>query len=241
MYNVHTDNFDGPMDLLLHLVKETKLDIYEINMTDIIDSYLAYLDMKKELNIDIDSEFILMASTLLHIKSRKLVGVTEESDEEENEYSINSEEELKERLIEYEKYKNIISDLKELEDKRKDVYTKLPSNLSEYEGEVKIYNEEGFDSLDLQKALISVLERLRYKEPVEKRITKKEMSVSERKEYITNILKERGTCEFTDLFEENTRPYIVVTFLAILEMAKNRDIILKQDNNFSTIKVEACV
>src|SRR5699024_2410872 len=106
-YEIHLENFDGPLDLLLHLVKETKLDIYEINMSSIIESYLKYISDLQTLNIDVGSEFLLMASSLLHLKSKMLIGKTTETENSEDEYAIESEEDLKERIIEYEKYKNI--------------------------------------------------------------------------------------------------------------------------------------
>ena len=91
-YNIHLDNFDGPMDLLLHLVKETKLDIYEIEMTKIIESYLNTIRNLQDLNIDVGSDFLLMASSLLHLKSKMLIGKTTENDEVQDEYDITSEE-----------------------------------------------------------------------------------------------------------------------------------------------------
>ena len=116
-YKIHIENFDGPMDLLLHLVKETKLDIYEIQMSEIIESYLNYIQSLQSLNIDIGSEFLLMASSLIHLKSKMLIGKTNEEPDSEDEYNITSEEDLKQKIIEYEKYKNIIKDLQELEEK----------------------------------------------------------------------------------------------------------------------------
>ncbi len=115
-YEIHLENFEGPMDLLLHLVKETKLDIYEIQMSEIIESYLSYIKSLQELNIDIGSEFLVMASSLLHLKSKKLLGKEMEESIEEDEYSIASEEDLKNKILEYEKYKNITKELQELEE-----------------------------------------------------------------------------------------------------------------------------
>ena len=131
-YNIHLDNFDGPMDLLLHLVKETKLDIYEIEMTKIIESYLNTIRNLQDLNIDVGSDFLLMASSLLHLKSKMLIGKTTENDEVQDEYDITSEEDLKNRIIEYERIKNVTEDLRGLEEKRKEIYTKLPESLKDY-------------------------------------------------------------------------------------------------------------
>ena len=114
-YEIHLENFDGPMDLLLHFVKETKLDIYEIQMSSIIENYLNYINSLKNLNIDIGSDFLLMASSLLHLKSKMLIGKTQPEEETEDEFNITSEEDLKNKIIEYEKYKNVISKLQNLD------------------------------------------------------------------------------------------------------------------------------
>ena len=161
-YEIHLENFEGPMDLLLHLVKETKLDIYEIQMSQIIESYLSYIKSLQELNIDIGSEFLVMASSLLHLKSKKLLGKEMEESIEEDEYSIASEEDLKNKILEYEKYKNITKELQELEMKRKEVFTKIPENLKNYQEKQELIND-GLTVDDLLKALLKVEERLRYK------------------------------------------------------------------------------
>ena len=228
---LHLENFDGPLDLLLHLVKETKVDIYEINMSDIIETYLNYIESLQELNIDVGSEFLVMAASLIHLKSKMLIGKTEEEQETDDEYNITSEEDLKNRIIEYEKYKNITKELQELEARRKEIFTKIPENLKEY-------INDGLTIDDLLKALLKIEERLRYKEPLETRITKKEISVKEQILSIRNILKERKKCSFEDLFSKATKDYIIATFLAILEMTKQKEIILEQKNIFAPIMVE---
>ncbi len=234
---LHLENFDGPLDLLLHLVKETKVDIYEINMSEIIETYLNYIESLQELNIDIGSEFLVMAASLIHLKSKMLIGKTEEEQESDEEYSITSEEDLKNKLIEYEKYKNITKELQELEAKRKEIFTKIPENLREYKEKKELINE-GLTIDDLLKALLKIEERLRYKEPLETRITKKEISVKEQIISIRNILKERKKCCFEDLFSKVTKDYIIATFLAILEMTKQKEIILEQKHSFEPIMVE---
>ena len=240
-YEIHLENFDGPLDLLLHLVKETKLDIYEINMSSIIESYLKYISDLQTLNIDVGSEFLLMASSLLHLKSKMLIGKTTETENSEDEYAIESEEDLKERIIEYEKYKNITQELKALEEKRKEVYTKLPENLKEYMTVPELFNENNLTVEDLVNALKNVEARLHYKEPVETRITTKEISVKERTTFIRDILKTKRKCDFTELFEYGTKDYIIATFLAILEMRKAKELKLTQESSFNSITVEAII
>jgi len=237
-YNIHLDNFDGPMDLLLHFVHSTKLDICEINMTEIIEQYLAYISTLQTLNIDIGSEFLLMAASLLHLKSKILIGKTTEEETNEDEYNITSEEDLKQRIIEYEKYKNVIKELQALEQKRSQIYTKIPENLKEFSTVAKLFNEEGLSAEDLKNALLEVQKRLHYKEPIETKITRRELSVKERVEHIRTVLTQNKHCYFEDLFEENTKEYIIVTFLAILEMCKAKEIKLSQEDNFNSLLVE---
>ena len=236
---LHLENFDGPLDLLLHLVKETKMDIYEINMAQIIENYLAYINSLQELNIDINSEFLVMAATLIHLKSKKLIGKQDEENSED-EYAIASEEELKMRIIEYEKYKNITRDLQELELKRKEIFTKLPENLGDYKREPELINE-GITVDDLLKAWLKIEERLQYKEPIETRITKKEISVQDRMIWIRDVLKEKKRCPFEDLFDIVSRESCIATFLAILEMCKQKEIGLEQQDRFGAIWVERIV
>ncbi len=234
---LHLENFDGPLDLLLHLVKETKVDIYEINMSEIIETYLNYIESLQELNIDIGSEFLIMAASLIHLKSKMLIGKTEEEQETDDEFNIQSEEDLKNRIIEYEKYKNITKELQELEARRKEIFTKIPENLKEYKEKKELIND-GLTIDDLLKALLKIEERLRYKKPLETRITKKEISVKEQIISIRNILKEKKKCCFEDLFSKATKDYIIATFLAILEMTKQKEIILEQRSSFEPIMVE---
>ena len=239
-YEIHLENFEGPMDLLLHLVKETKLDIYEIQMSQIIESYLSYIKSLQELNIDIGSEFLVMASSLLHLKSKKLLGKETDEVAEDDEYNITSEEDLKNKILEYEKYKNITKELQELEMKRKEVFTKIPENLKNYQEKQELIND-GLTVDDLLKALLKVEERLRYKEPLETKITKKEISVKDRIVSIREILIKKTKCHFEDLFEAANKEYIIATFLAILEMSKQKEILLKQDGLFESILVERIV
>ncbi len=233
-FQVSILNFEGPMDLLLHLVKETKLDIYEIKMSEIIDKYLNYINEVQNLNIDISSSFLVMAATLIHLKSKKLIGKVEE-DNDSDEFEINSEEDLKNKIILYEQYKEITKDFQNLEEKRKDIYTKLPENVKDYANGYELFNENGLSADDLVKALEEVLNRLHYKEPKHTKITRKEISVESRKLWIRKKLENKSKCDFIELFEYNTKEYIIATFLAILEMSKEKMVKISQEDSFKTI------
>ena len=235
-YKFTINDFEGPLDLLLHLVKETKMDIYEVDMSLIIKQYLDYIDDMQSLNIDIASEFLVMAAELIHLKSKMLVNIKDE-EEATDEYSINSEEELKEKLKEYEKFKNMSELFKDLEASRGEVYTKVPENVNEI-ADMTVQNDGSITIQDLLNAFLEYKKRLEYQKPVNTKITKKELSVSDRRKSIRNILSTKKRVEFTELFESFTKDYVVVTFLAILDMSKNNEIMLMQKNNFDKIIIE---
>ncbi len=231
------NDFEGPLDLLLHLVKTAKMDIYEIDTKYIIDKYLEFIKSIPNDDLDNASEYLVMASELIHLKSRLLLNLKDESTTDEDEYSINSEEDLKNKLIEYEKYQNITSVFKELEEKRNEFFTKLPENLSEFADKKEVL-EGNMDAELLKQALIELQKRMNYQKPINTKITRKEISVEERKEYIRNYLAKRKNVKFTDLFEEYTKDLVVATFLSILDMCKQKEITLKQDSNFGEIYIE---
>lgn len=236
-YNFVVSDFEGPLDLLLHLVKESKMDIYEINIHDIINQYLDFIHSLEEKNIDVASEYLVMAAELIHLKSKLLVNRKDEENVED-EFAFSSEEDLRNRLIEYEKYKKITKDFQELEEKRSEVYTKLPEVISEYIDESEFPKGE-FDITDLFNAYMLFIERQKNAKPLNTKITKREISVDEKIKDIRNILTKRKKVNFMELFTEFTKENIVVTFLSILEMSKNNEISLTQESSFSPIIIES--
>lgn len=237
IYNFSTTDFEGPLDLLLHLVKESKLDIYEINIKDIINQYLDFIHSLKENNIDVASEYLVMSSELIHLKSKLLVNRHDDEVTEEDEYSFNSEEDLRNRLVEYEKYKQITKNFVELEEKRNQVYTKLPENLKEYLPESKL--TPGLINVDdLFKAYMSFIKSQKLAQPLSTKITKKEINVEDRIKDIRNILSTKNKINFIELLSDMSKQNIVVTFLSLLEMCKEDEIILKQEDSFSPIMIE---
>ena len=213
-YTIELSNFEGPLDLLLHLVKETKMDIYEVNISEIIEKYLEYINSLKDLNIDVASEYLVMAADLIHIKSRKLIN-TDFDEAQDEETFVTSEEDLKNKLIEYEKYKNMSETFKEL-------------HLS---GDITLQ--------DLVDAFLAFKEREKFLKPVSTKVTRKELSVSERKKYIRDIIKIKGKVNFVDLFETFQKDYVIVTFLSILDMVKGNEVSVKQEDNFGNIVIES--
>ena len=237
-YTFYINDFEGPLDVLLHLVKQAKMDIYEINLFTLIKEYLDFIKEMQDLNIDIASEYLSMASELVHLKSKMLVNKQDDSEEEtDDEFSIKSEEDLRKKLLEYENIKNITGTFKNLESKRSEIYTRFPESLKEYYEPSEV--PKGlYDADTLYKAFLEVEKKLKLLKPLDTTITKKEISVEQRTQEIKNILKVRGKVDFYSLFTINTKEYIVITFLTILTMSKNKELKISQEDNFSPITVE---
>lgn len=228
------DDFEGPLDLLLHLLKQSKMEINDIKISSITQQYLDYINSMEELNLDIASEYLVMAFELVELKSRSLLPkINEETEEEE----INPEEELKRRLLEYKTYKESTSKFRNLEENRTCVYTKIPENFQSVSEEALI-NDGEISIENLMEALRKVMIRQEYSKPTSTKITKRELSVSERILNIRKILNTKKRVSFISLFDNYEKPYIIVTFLSILEMAKNKELVIKQDNNFDDIIIE---
>ena len=234
-YEVKIDAFEGPLDLLLHLIKESKLEIWEIKIVDIADQYLNYIKSMEKLNLNIASEYLVMASELMEMKSKMLLPRSNmENDEDEEE---NPEERLIERLIEYQRYKDMTKDFKELEEKRHEFYTKPPESLREYAPEGTVINTD-LSLDDLMKAFQKFLDRKELEKPLTTTVTKREITVEERRKAIKDILKVKKKVDFFELFDVLTKEYIVVTFLTVLEMAKKQELVIYQENNFDNIICE---
>ena len=236
-YQFSINDFEGPLDLLLHLVKTSKMNIYDIDIKLIIDEYLKFIESEKNKNIDIASSYLVMASELIHLKSKMLVNDQEVEEANEEEFSIASEEDLRRKIIEYEKYKKISENLVELENKRNNFYTKSPMNLDCFleNGNINFGNVT-LD--DLVNALKRLKEREKWNKPLNTRITKKEYSIEKRIDDIRKILQVRDRVEFLDLFTERNKDFLIVTFLSILTMSKNDEITLTQEDNFKPIMIE---
>lgn len=232
---VKIDSFEGPLDLLLHFVKESKVDILEVSILDIANQYLDFIHQMESLNLNIASEYLVMASELIEIKSRKLLPrkvADDESGEEEDPEVL-----LINRLIEYQKYKDMTKSFKEMEELRQEIFTKSPESLKEYsDSEVVVSSDVTLD--DLVLAFQKFLKRKEEEKPLSTKVTKSEITVEERRADIRNILRDRKRVDFVSLFDVCTKEYVVVTFLTILEMAKQKEILIKQDSNFENIVVE---
>lgn len=235
-YSVKIDEFEGPLDLLLHLIKQSNINIQDIDISVITAQYLDYINKMDELNINVAASYLVMAAELMEIKSKSLLPRTEEESTEEDDEEV-SKESLINKLIEYQKYKDMTSTFKALELERQKIYIKSPEKISNYIDNT-ITNDGDTSIDDLVNAFKGFLERLDREKPITTKITNKEYSVKSRKQGLRKLLKEHPRVKFTELFEETNTPYIVVTFLSILEMTKEKEIVLRQDGNFKDIIIE---
>lgn len=233
--DIKTLEFEGPLDLLLHLIKESKMDIFEIEIENITDQYLQYIDQAEKLNLEIASEYLLMASELIEIKSRMLL--PKSSNEEVLEEEEDPRGELINRLLEYQAYKEITKALKEKEEIRQEFYTKAPEDFSQFrEEEQTLCSDVSLE--DLLDAFKKYLLRKKEMKPLSTKVTVREISVSSRRYDIKRILDKKRRVSFIELFPEVSKEYVVATFLAVLEMAKSKELKIIQNNTFDDIICE---
>lgn len=242
-YNVKLATFEGPLDLLLHLINRLEIDIYDIPMVEITEQYMQYVETMQQLQLDVASEYLVMAATLLAIKSRMLLPKQEDVwDEDSFEYEeeMDPREELIERLIEYRKYKEAASDLKLMEEERSLMFSKPPSDLSDVAKGVVQDLDLNVNIYDMIGAFHKLLRRKKLQSPLKTTVARQEISIDQRMEDILEDLQQiNGKVSFYQLFPVANREHIVVTFLAILELMKRDAIILEQEKNFAEIFVEA--
>ncbi len=229
-YTVRLDMFEGPLDLLLHLIKKNKLNITDIPIALITEQYLDYLKLMKVLNLDIAGEYLLMAATLLHIKSKMLLPTSTEGDEEEE---ADPRAELVRRLLEYQRYKEAAVELGQRPLLDRDVFTRSLA------GEVEEPEEERIEVslFDLLEAFREVLKKVKAETFHE--VTLESITVEDRIQQILSLIqREKRSLAFHTLFPEGaSRRTIVISFLAILELVKTKAIRIFQAAAFETIRV----
>lgn len=231
-YKVMIDAFEGPLDLLLHLIKKSNINIVDINIVDITKQYLDYINCMEELNLDIASEYLAMAAELIEMKSNILLPRNDDEDVEED------RQDLINRLLDYEQYKNVISLFKDLESNRRDFFTREPEDLKNYDCVSNVYLGGDVSVDDLVGALNKFFSKKEYEKPLNTKVTSREYSVGLRCEEIKNVLKSKGKVVFTDLFDSYDKSFIVVTFLAVLDLVRKSSVKVSQDRNFNQIYIE---
>ena len=222
------NDFEGPLDLLLHLIKEDNIDICDISIARITEQYLDYITKMQNMDLDIASEYLVMAAELVEFKSRTLLPSVD-IDEVNEEFK----EEIVDKLYDYKQYKEVCEDLKKLALDRSLMYDKMPSDCHVFIS-YDDYKNLG-SAVDLSKALERVLQNLNDMKPIETKITYKEYSVYERSLEIKKLVFDKKRVLFNELFNIKSRDYVVVTFLSILDLARNHEIKIEQDSNFCDI------
>lgn len=233
-YEINIPEFEGPLDLLLHLIKQDNISIYEISIDKITKQYLDYINKMEILNLNIASEYLTMAAELIEIKSSSLLPKVEYEDDE---YIEDPKEVLINRLLEYERYKNITNTFKELESIRQTVFTKEADSLNEYKDENNNI-DYGIDLNDLLKAFENFMAQKELEKPLNTKVTNKEYSISKRSYEIKKLLKVKKQVNFNELFDVFTKDYIVITFLSILSMARKQELTIEQESNFKNIIIK---
>lgn len=230
-YEVKLEVFEGPLELLLHLVKENEIDIFDIPIAQITDQYLRYLDLMRSLNIDVAGDYLLMASTLVYLKSRSLLPQTEE---EEEQFEEEVREKLVEPLLEYRRMKELSLKLREAEGERLHIFTRGADG----DG---FFPEGGELPLEVSLfELISAFEKILRERgfPDFHQVEVDELEVADRQGLLLERLAGHDGLSFEELFTGIVRPLeLVVTFLALLELIKRRLILVKQPSPFASIRI----
>lgn len=233
-YQVTVDQFTGPLDLLLHLIKEHDMDLLDLDVAAVCDQYLAYIQTMDPSLLEAVSEYLVMAAWLIEMKSKLLLPKPEIDEEDDYE---TERKRMIERLIEKNRINGILEAFEASYDKRQTMHSKIPSALEEYlpSGEETI--PEGMEVYDLIKAMQRVLQRRALLQPLESKIARVEISIDERTEQIRSyFLRHKDkTVDFEDLFDEGDRYFAIVTFLSILVLVKNSELLITQSGNFEKI------
>lgn len=234
-FHIELPVFEGPLDLLLHLIQKHELDILDLPIAFVTERYLDYLALMRKLNLDVASEYLVMAATLAHIKSKMLLpSVPEDQDEEELEDQADPREELIRRLLEYQKYKSAAENLGSRQVTGRDVFLRGTPG-PKAQGPAPLAQVGLFTLLD---AFQGVLKRAQSNLALE--VSAERISIQDRIAQLTELLQTRRRCRFEELFESVVTRYdIVVTFLALLEMAKMRVARLYQADPHAPVYVQS--
>ncbi len=235
-YRVKLEIFEGPLDLLLYLIRKNEVDIYDIPISMIVERYMAYLDIMRSLNLDVAGDFLVMAATLSHIKSQTLL--PRDSLDEEGEEAEDPRAELVRKLLEYQRFKEVADELMARPVLGRDVFVREPARDAIKEAA----NEAGIPGVTFQE--VGVFELLEAFQEVMERaeitnwheVTLERISIMDRLNQILELFKEVESVSFDQLFTEVTdRAMIIVTFLALLELIRIRVIKVHQEMHFGTI------
>ncbi len=229
LYKIEVENFSGPLDLLLHLIKKNELDIYDIQIAEITRQYLEYLDIMREFNLEVASEFLVMASTLVHIKSRMLLPLEEEEEEDVEE---DPREELIRRLIEYQRYKTAAHDLNMRPQLGKEIFIRPEPEDTDHPAD-QFIEASLFQLMDAFSRVLSESEKRRPHE-----IYRDTFSMEEGIEHVRSAFESKKSMKFVELFSgSESRRKIVTIFLAILELMKRGQLMAVQQDHDGPLRL----
>ena len=230
-YTVKLDAFEGPMDLLMHLIEKNKIDIYDIPMAVITEQYIDYLNRFREFNIEVASEFIVMAATLLQIKSRLMLPKPPKEADEEPE--ADPRQELIDRIIEYRRFKAVSSVLDDMAREQGRFFARLPADLPIHH--LPPENIPLSALVEAFCAVIRVREELKLPEAL---VAREEYSIQDKiTELLALLQRAHGRILFSDAFVSGSRSELITTFLALLELIKLKTVLVQQPGQFAAIYI----
>jgi len=233
-YKVKFEVFEGPLDLLLYLIKKEEVDIYEVNLTKLATQFIEYIDTMRLLDLEIAGEFLVMAATLMYIKSRELLPVDQQAQVEGEEEGEDPRWELIRQLVEYKKFKDAAAQLQELELRQENVFPRTPPKP---EFEVEAVQGAEASIFDLVNAVSAILQRVASQDD-RRDIFEDKFSVSQKIEHLMKTISQRSRLRFSELFEGVTsRSEVVCTFLALLELIRLKQVVATQPEAFGEIEI----
>jgi len=239
-YNVRFDVFEGPMDLLLYLVRKQEVDVYQVNLTKLASEFIQHVELMRELNLEVAGEFVVMAATLMYIKSKELLPKDKQVILEEDEDETDPRWELIQQLVEYKKFKDAANQFKSLEIEQESVFTRRAPKPDFKFIEDRPAPRPEVDVFDLVKAVGTILKRLDEKTSNTREIKADVWSVSQKIEMFRERMQTQKRFRFSELFsQDRTRNEVVVTFLALLEMIRMKQLQAVQPGPFD--EIEICV
>lgn len=239
-YEVKLDAFEGPLDLLLHLIHRLEIDIYDIPMRELTAQYMEHIRAMQVLELNEASEYLVMAATLLEIKSKMLLPIHEGEleDLELDVDEVDPREDLVAKLIEYRKFKQAAHHLQEREEERVQLYTRPATDLSPYMKEENIQFDLSVNVYDMVAAFQKMLNRKKLRAPLSTRVARQGITVRQQmKSVIQTLQKHNGRAEFFELFPYEDKGTLVVTFLSLLELMKRQVVQIEQQHNFEQLYV----
>jgi segregation and condensation protein A len=235
-YKVQFEVFEGPLDLLLYLIKKEEVDIYEVNLTRLATQFIEYIDLMREFDLEVAGEFLVMASTLMYIKSRELLPVDQQVQAEGEEEGDDPRWELIRQLVEYKKFKDAAAQLQTLEARQENIFPRVPGK-PELESTTTPPPKPEVSIFDLLNAVNTVLKRFAQRD-TGRQIFEDKWTVSEKIELILQIIAGRGAVKFSELFETAaSRSEVICTFLALLELIRLKQLVCEQPEEFGEIEI----